>query len=649
MATEISESKKFFRSFFHKASLIPFFAFIGLGSDSISSSCYGPEEAFLSLGEYHHLIIFVGLMAVITIWTISTSYSQVIELFPFGGGGYLVASKLLSPNFGLIAGCSLLVDYILTITISVASGVDALFSFFPPSVLDWKMAFKMAILAILMLLNIRGVKESVFPWVPVFLLFGLTHLFAFGWAFWSHFENFPFIMNGINFEVSELTRTVGVGGLFLMLLRSYSVGAGTYTGIEAVSNGMNVFQPPRVHNAKKTMIYMSSALGIMVCGLMFSYLLYGVTPIHGKTLNGVLLDAISSEMPAWFGALFSPVALFTEAALLIMAAQSGFLAGPRIIANMAADRWVPSKFANLSDVFVIRHGVLLITGASFALMAYTLGQVGYLVVLYSLAVFITYTLSQLGMIVHWAKERMYHRHWLKGLIINGIGFSLTASILISLVVLKFAEGAWLTLVVIAVLVCFCHLIKRYYNNFYALISHLPCEIPIREPVSHLEEGHRDRTIHTAVMFVSGIKPLALHSIGQAIRLFGNSIEHFVFMQVGIIDAGVFKGESELAHLIAHTKGEGEQLVHYMHRLGYSAESQTSVGIDIGDEIAKLALEVRKRHPSSIFMGGQLILPKEDIISYLLHNGTLFTIQRRIFDLGFPFVTIPVYLSQEEAL
>lgn len=641
--------KKFFHSLFEKTSLIPFFAFIGLGADSISSSCYGPEEAFLSLGEYHHMIIFVGLMAIITIWTLSTSYSQIIELFPYGGGGYLVASKLLSPNFGVVAGCSLLVDYILTITISIASGVDALFSFLPAALLAWKMPVKISVLSGMMLLNVRGVKESVFPWIPVFLLFALTHLIAFGWAFVSHFENFPFISHGISFEVNELTQSIGTGGLLLMLLRSYSVGAGTYTGIEAVSNGMNIFQHPRVPNAKKTMLYMSTALAVTVCGLMFSYLLYAVTPVYGKTLNGVLLDAISSEMPFYLGYIFSPVALFTEAALLIMAAQSGFLAGPRIIANMAADKWLPSKFTNLSDVFVMRRGVMLITAACFALMLYSGGNVAYLVILYSLAVFITYTLSQLGMIVHWAKERMYHRPWLKGLLMNGIGFCLTISILLSLILLKFVEGAWLTLTVIALLVFVCHQIKKYYNTFNDLMNGLTTEIPLRAPVAHPEAGHIDRTLHTAVLFVSGTKPLALHSIAQAIKLFGNSIEHFVFLQVGIIDAGIFKGESELKHLEEYTASEGQKLVSYMQKRGYSAESHTAIGLDIGDEIAKLAQEVRRIHPSSIFLGGQLILPKEDAISYIMHNGTLFTIQRRIFDLGFPFVTIPVYLAQETSV
>src|SRR3989338_2810724 len=153
---------------FHKISLIAFFAWVGLGSDGLSSSCYGPEEAFLALGTHFSLGIFVALITAITILVISSSYSQIIELFPHGGGGYLVASKLLSPSVGMVSGCALLIDYVLTITISIASGADALFSFLPPAWQPYKIYFAVFGVVILMIMNMRGVKESVIPLVPVF-------------------------------------------------------------------------------------------------------------------------------------------------------------------------------------------------------------------------------------------------------------------------------------------------------------------------------------------------------------------------------------------------------------------------------------------------------------------------------------------------
>src|SRR5512139_3063614 len=169
-------------SIFHKLSLIAFFAWIGLGADGLSSSCYGPEEAFIALQGHTYLSIFIALMTAVTIFIIAASYSQIIELFPTGGGGYLVASKLLSPKAGMVSGSALLIDYVLTITISVASGADALFSFLPPAWLPYKLTFAVGGVMVLSVMNMRGVKESVLPLVPVFLTFVVTHAFIIGYA-----------------------------------------------------------------------------------------------------------------------------------------------------------------------------------------------------------------------------------------------------------------------------------------------------------------------------------------------------------------------------------------------------------------------------------------------------------------------------------
>lgn len=623
---------------------MPFFAFVGLGSDPLSSSCYGPQEAFLALGNYPHLIVFVGLLSIFTIWTISTSYSQIIDLFPYGGGGYVVGTKLLSPTFGLVSGCALLVDYVLTITISIASGVDAFFSILPHEHQIWKLTTKILMLVAMLGLNLRGVKESVFPWVPVFILFIITHVIAITWGLFSRFEEFPFVAHGVVFDVQQGLTNFGTTGLLLLLLKSYSVGAGTYTGIEAVSNGMNIFRPPRTQNAKITMLYMAVALALTVSGLIIAYLLYDVSYIPGVTLNGVLMHKIGDEMGPIFGSGFAAVTLFSEAALLLVAAQSGFLSGPRVLANMAQDRWLPNRFTNLSDHFVMRHGILMISAAAISLMVYSLGDVSYLVVLYSLAVFITFTISQLGMVRHWSKERQYNRKWLKGMIINGIGCVLTFCILVSLILLKFEEGAWLTLGVIAFLVFICKRIKAYYTHFAQSIQSVPVEIPPKA-ADTVHELQLEPSLHTVALFISGTSSPSLQCIAQTIKLFGNSISNFVFIRIGTIDAGTFKGGSEIQHLEEYIAQDSLKLVKMMQKLGYTAESHISVGLDIGDEVAKNAQEVRLRHPSAIFVGGQVVLQRETTFSHWMHNQTLFTIQRRIFELEYPFITIPIYVKQ----
>jgi amino acid transporter len=246
---------------FHKMALIPFLAWIGLGSDGLSSSAYGPDEAFRNLGTHQYLALFLCLAMAVTVLVISLSYSHIIEQFPTGGGGYVVATKLLGEHAGVISGAALLVDYILTVTVSIAAGGDAVFSldFMRPEWVAAKVPIEVAVLAVLIILNLRGVKESVTA--------------------------------GVRDGVS----TIGFGGLFIIFLRAYSMGGGTYTGIEAVSNGLQIMREPRVQTGKRTMMYMALSLAFTASGILLCYLLFHVEPIEGQTMNAVLANAFAGK------------------------------------------------------------------------------------------------------------------------------------------------------------------------------------------------------------------------------------------------------------------------------------------------------------------------------------------------------------------
>ena len=257
---------------------------------------------------------------------ICASYSQIIELFPTGGGGYLVASKLLSPTVGVVSGCALIGDYTLTIAISVASGGDALFSMLPVDFQIWKLKCSLGIVVFLTLLNLRGAKESVMLWVPIFFVFVFSYAFAIVWAIAAHFGDLPGIAHGVVADVKSDTAEVGWFGLVAVVLRAYSLGAGTYTGIEAVSNGINTLREPRVQTGKRTMVYMGASLSFVVGGLLLAYLLYQVTPVPGETLNAVLFEKITAAWPPLLAHGFVIAAMASSAALLFIAARRGFLA-----------------------------------------------------------------------------------------------------------------------------------------------------------------------------------------------------------------------------------------------------------------------------------------------------------------------------------
>jgi amino acid transporter len=305
-------------------SLIAFFAWVGLGADGLSSCCYGPQEAFLALNGHMYLSLFVAIATAVTILVISASYSQIIELFPSGGGGYLVASKLLSPRTGMVSGCALLIDYVLTITVSLASGADALFSFLPLEFQKFKLLFALLMVIVLAVLNLRGVKESVVSLMPIFLIFVITHLFVICYALFTHFYNLPDVVSRVSLDYQHTQSQLGMIGTFLLLMHAYSMGAGTYTGIEAVSNGLPILREPRVRTAKVTMRYMAISLSLTVFGLMLAYLLFNVSMKPGKTLNAVLFGLATANWPHAVSYTFVIITLISEAAILFVAARQAF-------------------------------------------------------------------------------------------------------------------------------------------------------------------------------------------------------------------------------------------------------------------------------------------------------------------------------------
>jgi amino acid transporter len=636
-------------SIFHKLSLIAFFAWIGLGADGLSSSCYGPEEAFIALQGHTHLSVFIALMTAATIFIIAASYSQIIELFPTGGGGYLVASKLLSPAAGMVSGSALLIDYVLTITISVASGADALFSFLPAVWLPYKLSFAMFGVLALTVMNMRGVKEAVLPLVPVFLTFVITHAFIIGYAIVVNAGKFGDVVSATRIDMAKTQAELGLGGMIFLLLRAYSMGAGTYTGIEAVSNGLPILREPKVRTGKRTMRYMAVSLAVVVMGLMVAYVLYKVSPVEGKTLNAVLFDRMTNDW-GQAGVVFVFITLLSEAVLLFVAAQTGFLDGPRVLSNMALDRWFPTKFAMLSDRLVAQKGILLMGGAALVTMVLTGGSVKYLVVLYSINVFITFFLSQLGMVRHWWQVRG-EDHWKKKLFINGVGMTLTFFILLAVTVLKFHEGGWITVLLTGSLVSLALLTRRHYKNTFTMLHRLEelvtvaeSTCPINPETTRLEQERSvkyDPQDKTAVLLVNGFNGLGLHTLFSVIRLFGGTFKNFVFIQVGVVDAGNFKGAEEVARMKEQVKQELDRYVHYMRCHGYYASAYSSFGTDVVDEVEHIMPEVLERFPNAILFGGQLVFPKANIFSNIFHNYTIFAVQRRFYSQGIPLVVLPI--------
>jgi amino acid transporter len=627
---------------FHKMSLIPVLAWVGLGADGLSSSSYGPEEAYRALGSHTYLAILLGLFTALTVFIISYAYSRIIEHFPHGGGGYIVATHMLGEKAGVVSGSALLVDYVLTITVSIASCVDALFSYVPQHYHSHKVPVACALAVLLIVLNIRGVKESISVMAPIFVVFVLTHVIMLLDGIFTHTERFAPLASDFHAGLSHDVSTIGVFGILLLFLRAYSLGGGTYTGIEAVSNGLQIMREPRVQTGKRTMIYMATSLAFTAGVLFLCYSLIGIKPVEGMTLNAVLADGLFSHWP--FGGAIAFVTIFSEGALLLVAAQTGFVDGPRVMSNMAVDSWFPHRFAALSVRLTMHNGIVLMGAAAIALLIYTRGSVSALVVMYSINVFLTFSLSQLGMSKFYIQRRREDAQWMRHLSVHLVGLILCATILVITTIEKFTEGGWLTLLITSIVIGCCYVIKGHYLSVRRGMAQLDeslLDFPTSGPVNRAAPSPTDTT---AIQLVSAYSGFGVHTLLSIVTSFPKTYKNVIFVSVAVIDSGSFKGAEELAALEASAQAALDKYVELARRLGFASDSRLGVATDVVESAVEICKELGQEYPRSTVFTGQLTFRLEKFYHRMLHNETAFAIQRRLQWDGLTTVILPIRVS-----
>jgi amino acid transporter len=631
---------------FHNISLIAFLAWVGLGADGLSSSAYGPDECFRALrerGDYTFLAVFLALATAVTVMILSVSYSKIIEHFPSGGGGYVVATKLLGRHAGVVSGSALLVDYVLTISVSIASGADAIFNMLPLGLHRFKLAVEIAAILLLILLNLRGVKESVTALLPVFLVFLVTHAILIVGGVASHFTQFATVAGEVSTGLHQGASTLGVWGLFMVFTAAFARGSGTYTGIEAVSNGLQIMREPKVHTGKKTMVYMALSLAITSAGILLCYLLFNVAPSEGKTLNGVLVEAFAGHwtvagLPV--GKVFVLLVLASEGALLFVAAQTGFIDGPRVMSNMAVDSWLPRRFASLSDRLTTANGVVILGSAALVLLIATHGSLDTLVVMYAINVFVTFSLSQLGMARFWWQRSKSVQHWKRQLLLHGVALVLCLGILAFTVVQKFSQGAWVTLVVTTGIILLCLSINLHYRNVAKQLRRLDEELGDLGLIDGLG-AEPDPRAATAVLMVGNYGGIGIHSLLSIQRSYAGYFKNVVFVSVAVLDSGSFKGEEEVDSLQRRTQESLDKYVRLARGLGWNASARMASGLDAVKEATALCSALAAEFPRSAFFAGKLIWKRETWWQRILHNETAYQIERRLHWKGLPMAVLPI--------
>ncbi|TFW15432.1 APC family permease [Massilia arenosa] len=627
----------------HSMALAAFLAWVGLGADGLSSSAYGPEETFRALGMHTHLGLYMALATAVTVFIIALAYNQVIELFPTGGGGYRVATKLVGPYLGLVSGCALILDYVLTIAISIASGVDALASFLPLGFQPYKLWMEAFFIAVLIVMNLRGLKEAIQILLPIFIGFVATHLILIVYGIVAHAAHLPELVPTTAQATTDLAGSIGWTGVAGMLLLAYSQGGGTYTGLEAVSNNVNLLKEPRVRTGKMTMLYMALSLAVTAGGIILLYLLWDAKPVAGETLNATTFKAIIGSMglggPVMNQVLLVIVLAF-EAGLLFVAANTGFLGGPSVLANMASDSWVPHKFRYLSTRLVTENGILVMGIAALAILFWTRGQVTLLVVLYSISVFLTFAISLSGLVSYWWQNRG-HRGWMRRLLLSLTGFIICAGILAILLVERFAEGGWATALIIVAMAVLCIWIRNHYRETKQAI-HSVDEVFASQPFGPDKDGKEPNPDdQTAVFIVGTSRGGGLHALLWVLRMFPGHFKNFLFINARTVDSHVYGGEGTMEKMRDEAAETLEFFVDFCQSHGMASSSYLSFGTDAVDEVTRMCEEISQEYPNSIFFTSKLIFAKDNWFTRLLHNQAALAVQRRLHLEGLQMVILPM--------
>jgi amino acid transporter len=439
-------------------------------SDAISSTAYATEEILfvtavggssLALGLSQLIPLSVAVAILLTI--VVVSYRQTLFAYPSGGGSYIVSRENLGQYPSLVAGASLLVDYVLTVAVSISAGVAAVISL--PSfrhLAEHRVGLCLAFITLLTVANLRGLKESgrIFATPTYVYIFTLGALVGYGLvrSYLGDVDPVPF-----DDEAFEGVRqTGGTLGLFL-ILRGFSSGAVALTGVEAISNGVPAFRRPESRNAAITLAMMGTLLGSLFVGVSVLAHRLQPYPSHDETVLSQMGRAVfGDDNPIYV------VLQFATAAILILAANTAYADFPRLTSIIARDGYLPRQFANRGDRLVFSNGILFLAGASIALIVAFGGITNALIPLYAVGVFTSFTLSQAGMVRH--HQRLREPGWRKGLTVNAVGACATLLVLLIVGITKFAVGAWVPIVVIPMIIAFFKFVRGHYGRVGAALA-----------------------------------------------------------------------------------------------------------------------------------------------------------------------------------
>jgi len=592
-------------------------------SDALSSVAYATEEILLALaiagtaalGVAWPISISIGVLLVI----VAFSYRQTIKAYPGGGGAYIVAKENLGTMPGLIAGGALLVDYILTVAVSISAGTAALTSAIPMA-LPYKVWIAVALVVVLSFLNLRGVKESGALFAgPTFFFIAMLGLTLVVGLFKQFFGG-GVAITPHPFPVEQGLAATGLG-LFLVM-RAFASGCTAMTGVEAIANGVQAFKQPEAANARRTLTWMAGILLFMFLGTSGLAALTHVTPyVRVVAGNHETIETIVSQLARGIygtGILYYMLQAGTVL-ILVLAANTSYADFPRLGSFMAGDGYLPKALRDRGSRLVYSNGMILLTAVAILLLVGFGGETSRLIPLYAVGVFLSFTLSQAGMVVHWWKNREPGWRW--SMLVNGLGAVTTCIVLIVLAVAKFTSGAWIVLALIPILVAYFAWVKRAYVRAAARVA-----LPEDEELGFSYRSHNAMHNHVVLLF-STIDRRLVRAVQYARTIKADVIEG-LFVDVTGDQADAVRAEWQRLEL------------------GYKLTVLESPYREIIDPIrAYICAIPRPTHDHIV----TVILPEfvpETRIEYMLHDQTSYWIKSALFQLPGVIIADVPYHTEE---
>ncbi|MCH5584231.1 APC family permease [Shimazuella sp. AN120528] len=475
-----------------------------LSSDALSSLAYGTEQLLTVLAPLGLFALWYSLpitaAIVFLLALLILSYRQIIASYPDGGGAYIVSTDNLGWQSGLVAGASLLIDYTLTVAVSITAGTDALTSAFP-ALHKHSTLISVVFVFIIMVLNLRGLRESgtIFSFPTYLFILGIIVLVAVGL--------FGVIYHGLPSDVPPVHKKIPEGLTWFLLLRAFSSGCTALTGVEAISNATPTFRKPETVNAAKTLSMLGILLGILFAGTSLLAFLYHITPKETETvLSQIAEHTFGRTLPYYY-------IQATTALILILAANTSFSGFPLLASIMAKDKFMPRFFSARGDRLNFSNGIITVALAAIFLIVVFQGDIDRLIPLYAIGVFLSFTLAQLGMVKRWLKRKP--KGWQLKLTINALGCVVSFIVLVIFAVTKFSEGAWIVIVVIPLFILMFYKIRKHYEMVADQLrfdENLRCEPP---------------TDHLVVLPISGINRVVQSSIAYAKMISSHVIAFYI--------------------------------------------------------------------------------------------------------------------------